>query len=175
MLTMKNKLKIVLLISLAVIIAISSVCCKKEKEISRMGIHFTLLDEMEEREVSYANICYTNKDVELFINVFSREELDDREGIDLSEDISVQNFANTLIINMNYDAEYQYDAERDAAFFGADVYEDWGDVYCYYTVIRNYDYLYLIGMECDLGKKETYESFFESWAKSMYIDESITK
>ena len=173
---MKRILKIFISLLLLSAVLVSALSCKeKSNERSELGLHFTLLADMEKREVSYADICYTNIDVELFVNVFTREELDDPQYLDLNEDITVEDFANTFIINNEYDAEYQYDPERGASFFDTVVSDEYNESYYYFTFMRNYDFFYVIGMECDLDKREMYSETFKTWSASMYIDESITK
>ncbi len=165
---MKNK---IVLVFVALLLAMSILTsCGGDVNVNKLGLKMTLPEEMELREVSYADICYVTKEVEIFINVFSKEELADPEGLDFYESISVEDFTETLIINNDYDAELQLDGERGAAYFGTNVVSELADEYYFFYVIRNTDALYVIGMECDSVNEEKYKDEFLAWARTAEID-----
>ncbi len=148
------------------------VSCKREGGMkNELGIHFNVLDDMTEKSVPYADIFYSNAEVEIFINVFSREELDDPEGLDLSENITVEDYTKIFISNNGYKTEYYYDTSKNKALFDIEVKQEDYSAYCMFLITRSEAYLYVVGMECPLELYETYAPTFSKWAEEIYVDD----
>ncbi len=133
------------------------------------GLNFKIYDDMRKLMVSWADACYRNDDVTFFINAFTKEELNDPEGIDLREDITVPEYTEAFIVFNEYDtkynAQYAYDSDLNLATFGIHV----DGMYCFFAITRNTNVLYVVGMECTEEKENTYKPVFEEWARIMYI------
>ncbi len=139
--------------------------------ISKLGITFDPFEGMEERKVSYADICYVNDDVEIFINVFSREALEDPEVLDLDDDITVRSYAEFFIGNNSIKVRtYDFDEARNAAYITS-VEGEGEDAELYgYLIMRSYDFLYIAGIECEASLIDIYEPQFKAWADAVVID-----
>ncbi len=154
-------------------ILLSSLISCKDNTVNELGISFELFEDMKKREVSYANLDYTNEDVEIFIIVYTREELDDPEGIDLYPEIRIEAYADYLIKALKYEViDYVFDKERNSVYFTTVVESNSGLLVEYYAFLamRSYDYLYLAGIECENSLRDIYEQPFKEWTDKITIE-----
>ena len=77
-------------------------------------VTFRLPEDMEKRNVSYADVYYSNKDMNFRIKAFSNSQLEE-DGY--YSKITVTDYVNLFMLWNGYTADYVYDEERDMVTF----------------------------------------------------------
>ncbi len=137
---------------------------------SSAGLTFYLPKDMEEMNVTYADLCYGNSECELFVYYYSRDELLTKNFLD--KDATSEEYLQDFIAFNGYtDVDFSADAEKNTAT-AKYIYEGSGE-YTYYCdfVLRNYDVLAHVTMDCDGELREKYEPIFDEWIERISLEE----
>jgi len=169
---MKNALKKIILLMLALTLAFSFTSC--DNKYNESGLNFSLPDYMKELEVSeaYADVAYgtlDDRDLEFTVYFYASNEL--LTELLLDKESTVKQYADWFVERNDYenvDEEYDEEGKRITLKY---VYEDGNDRYFFYDyILRNEYMLYHVTMSCRPEDRETYESLFDEWASRITLD-----
>lgn len=146
--------------------------CGNMKEYSSAGLNFSLPKDMEQMAVTYADLCYSNRECEFMVYYYSRTELLTKCFLD--KDATCAEYLKDVIDYNEYaDVDFTEDTENNTAtakyFYESDIEY----IFFYDYVIRNYDVLAHVTMCCDGELRDKYEPIFDSWIKYISMDETI--
>ena len=160
-------MKKVLIITVVVASLLLNSCGNLEKH-SSAGLTFYLPKDMEEMKVTYADLCYGNMECEFFVYYYSRDELLTKNYMD-KDSTSAQYLEDFIAFNDYEDVEFSSDAEKNTAT-AKYVYEPESTFYCDY-VIRNYNVLAHVTMNCGSELRDKYEPIFDEWIEMIVLEE----
>ena len=154
------------------ILTFSLVSCGENdgyKTITEGNVTLRLPNTMVKRNVSYADVYYSNGDMYLIMMAFSNSRIE--EELELYSEITVSDYVTLYKAWNGYTATAIYDEERNAVQFdeltttvtdGNENYE-----YEYYLFFRRAGGIYVICLGCDGELMEEYEEIFK------YIDTTV--
>jgi len=128
------------------------------------GLNFALPDEMTERNVNYADICYGDGEAEFFVFFYSRDSL--LTECFLSKDATVKEYAEWCIDFSScteVTEEYDEEGRRIKYIFVAD------DTYYIAVIMRNNDSLIHVTMCCPQDMRDAYIPEFAVWEKHVSL------
>lgn len=164
---MKKLMKKILLITLVISSLLLTACGDLQKH-SSAGLVFYLPKDMEQMNVTYADLCYGNSDCEFFVYYYSRDELLTKNFMD--KDSTSGEYLEEFIAYNEYDnVEFSSDDEKNTAT-AKYVYERENTYYCDY-VIRNYNVLAHVTMNCSADLRDKYEPIFDEWIEMIVLEE----
>lgn len=144
-------------------------CGDGYKSYTEGNVSFRLPDTLEKKNVSYADVYYSDRNMYVMIMAFSNKRI--VEELELHENITVSDYV-TLFKSWNgYTAVTRYDEERDCVHFAevTKATEDYetADTYDYYLFFRREGGIYVFRMNCEASLKDEYEAVFK------YIDSTV--
>ena len=166
---MKNLIKKILFITVIIASLLLS-SCGNMKKYSSAGLTFYLPKDMEIMNVTYADLCYGNSECEFFVYYYSRDELLTKNFLD-KDATSAEYLRDFIAFNEYADVEFSSDEEKNTAT-AKYIYES-ANEYTYYCdyVVRNYNVLAHVTMDCDGELRDKYEPIFDKWIESITLDE----
>ncbi len=164
---MKKSLKKALFIAVIISALLLSSCGNMKKH-SSAGLVFYLPKDMEQMNVTYADLCYGNQECEFFVYYYSRDELLTKNFID-KDSTSAEYLEDFIAYNEYTDVEFTADSEKNTAT-AKYIYEFESSFYCDF-VIRNYDMLAHVTMNCGADLRDKYEPIFDGWIEKISLEE----
>ncbi len=163
------KLKRILIVACAVIIAFSITACgKKEKTYtSDSGIKITMDDGLESSSVDGFACFYSNDDC--FAGAI-KETFDDFAvyGVDANA-YTLEEYESLMIQANGLTGSFSTDAKGNP-YITYESTVDNIDAYCYMTVRKGKDAFWAIVFGCEQKDKDTFASKFEKWSASIEIN-----
>ena len=166
---MKKLVKKILFITVIIASLLLSSCGDMQKH-SSAGLTFYLPKDMEEMTVVYADLCYGNGECEFFVYYYSRDELLIKNFID-KDSTSEEYLLDFIAFNEYVDVDFTADSEKNTAT-AKYLYESVSE-YTYYCdfVIRTYNVLAHVTMNCDGELRDKYEPIFDEWIEMISMEE----
>jgi len=161
---MKRILKNLIFITLIFATLITAASCGGDmKKYSENGLNFTLPKDMKKLSVSYADLCYGNKDfTQFFVYFYSKDSL--LTDLALEKEATVKEYADWFVgMNGYTNVEENYD-EANKVIVLKYIYEEENDFYCDY-ITRNEHALFHVTMCCKAELKDKYDPMFDEWMK----------
>lgn len=167
---MKNLLKKILFITVIISSLLLSSCGDMQKHFSA-GLTFYLPKDMELMKVTYADICYGNNECEFFVYYYSRDELLTKNFLD-KDATSAEYLQDFIAFNQYTDVDFTSDSEENTAI-AKYLYESANECtyYCDF-VLRNYDVLAHVTMNCSGELRDKYEPIFDGWIEGISLEET---
>ena len=166
---MKKMIRKLLFITVIISTLLFATACDDLQRYSSAGLVFYLPKDMEEMNVTYADICYGNRECEFFVYYYSRDELLTKNF--LSKDAtSLEYLEDFIAFNEYTDVELEWDEETNTASARYMYESDIEYTFYFDYVIRNYDVLAHVTMNCRGEMREKYEPIFEEWKEKISME-----
>lgn len=164
---MKKTVSVILLLTL--LLSLASCGGDGYQTVKEGNVSLRIPDTMIKRNVSYADIYYSNGEMYLMMMAFSNSRIE--EELELFAHITVTDYVSLYKAWNGYTATSIYDEERNAVQFDElTSYESDGMTsyeYEYYLFFRREGGIYVICLGCDGELKAQYEEIFK------YIDSTV--